>query len=83
MVQATGQVVPLKLDVDRKEVESISKKYNVEAIPAIFILDDTGKVLATINDREAGSFAASILKAVKAHSPRSGSKTSRAAKTHK
>ena len=48
MIQAAGQVVPLKLDVDRKEVQPLQSKYKVSGIPAVFIMDSDGKVLGTI-----------------------------------
>ena len=68
MVQAAGQVVPLKMDVDRKDVAPVATKYGVSAIPALFVLDENGKVLATLElTMSPDQFAANLTKAVKAH----------------
>ena len=48
MIQAAGQAVPLKLDVDRKDVAPIAIKYKVSAIPALFVLDADGKIVAAV-----------------------------------
>jgi len=65
VVQAVGQVVPLKLDVDRKEVAPIASKYSVSAIPAIFLLDANGKVIGKVEESEPAKFAAAVNKIVK------------------
>ena len=39
-----GQVVPLKMDMDKKETAPIAEKYKIEATPTILFLDENGKV---------------------------------------
>jgi len=48
VIQAVGQAVPLKLDVDKKDVAPIAEKYGVSAIPALFVIDPTGKVIGKV-----------------------------------
>lgn len=67
MIQAAGQVVPLKLDVDRREVGPIANKYSVSAIPAIFVLDAGGKVLGAIEASDPAAFASQLNRIVKKH----------------
>ncbi len=74
MIQSAGQVVPLKLDVDRKDVGPIALKYNVSAIPAVFLLDANGKVVRAIElTMEPAKFAAQIDTAVKKYGMRGAS----------
>ena len=71
MIQATGQVVPLKLDVDRKDVAPFAEKYKVSAIPALFLLDSTGKVVDTLEfTNSPKEFAARLKASVKKHAPK-------------
>lgn len=48
MIQVAGQVVPLKIDIDRKEVAPLVAKYKVSSIPAVFVMDANGKVVGTV-----------------------------------
>jgi hypothetical protein len=41
-------VIPVKLNVDKPDVAKIATKYNVSAIPAIFVMNADGKVLGTV-----------------------------------
>lgn len=69
MIRSAGQVVPLKMDVDRKEVAPIAEKYKVSAIPALFVMDCDGKVLGTVEvTMSPAKFAADLDRIVKAHS---------------
>ena len=69
MVQAAGQVVPVKLDVDRKEVGPVAAKYKVSGIPAVFIMDANGKVLGEVETvMDPAKFADQITKIVKKNS---------------
>jgi thioredoxin-like negative regulator of GroEL len=38
-----GQVVPVKLNVDHAAAGAIAKKYSVNTIPAIFVMNADGK----------------------------------------
>ena len=70
MVQAAGQVVPLKLDIDKKDVGPIATKYSVSSIPALFVMDSNGKVLAAVEvTMSPKKFAADLQRIVKAHTP--------------
>ncbi len=70
-----GQVVPVKLDVDRKEVAPIAAKYHVSAIPAVFILSAEGAIVGEVQTTmEPAKFAAQIQAILKKHKP--GSLTS-------
>ncbi len=69
-MQLAEQVVPLKLDVDRKEVGPIAEKYKVSAIPAVFVMDADGRVLGTIEFTPSpAGFAAELDRILKAHRP--------------
>lgn len=73
MIQAAGQVVPLKMDVDRKDVAPVATKYGVTAIPALFVMDENGKVLATLElTMSPKEFAANLTRVVKAHTKKTG-----------
>ena len=67
MIQAAGQLVPLKLDVDRNEVKPIAAKYDVSAIPAIFVMDADGKVVGTVTASTPAKFASDLDRIVKSH----------------
>jgi hypothetical protein len=70
VIQAAGQVVPLKLDVDKKDVAPVAEKYGVSAIPAIFLMDATGKVVGKIEFTTSPvQFASEINRIVKAQRP--------------
>jgi thioredoxin-related protein len=70
VIQAAGQVVPLKLDVDKKDVLPVAEKYGVSAIPAIFLMDATGKVVGKIEiTTSPAQFASEIDRIVKASGP--------------
>ena len=70
MILAAGQAVPLKMDVDRKDVAPIAIKYKVSAIPALFVLDADGKVVATVETTLAPArFAAQLERILKKHMP--------------
>ena len=68
MIQAVGQVVPLKLDVDKKDVAPLAEKYGVSAIPAIIVMDQDGKVVDKIEfTTSPAKFASALDKIVKAN----------------
>ena len=67
MIQSVGQVVPLKLNVDRKEVGPLAEKYKVSVIPALLVLDADGKVQGKIDASTPSAFAAALNGIVKAH----------------
>lgn len=46
MIQASGQFVPLKLDVDQKTTEPLADRYKIDVIPAILFLDADGKIVS-------------------------------------
>ncbi len=70
MIQAAGQAVPLKMDVDRKDVAPIAVKYKVSAIPALFVLDADGKVVGTVEiTMTPAKFAAQLEGILKKHKP--------------
>jgi len=70
VIQAVGQVVPLKLDVDRKEVAPIAAKYSVSAIPALFVIDADGKVIGTIEfTPEPAKFVSQLQRILSKHKP--------------
>ena len=77
MIQAVGQLVPLKLDVDKNEVKPIAAKYDVSAIPAIFVMDADGKVVGTVTASTPAQFASDLDRIVKSHGGVSGAHTTR------
>lgn len=71
MIQTVGQVVPLKLDVGKKDVLPIAAKYGIEPIPAVLLLDGNGKVVGTVPITfNPSQFAASVNKIVKSAAAR-------------
>lgn len=58
-----GQVVPLKMDVDKKDVAAIAEKYKVSVIPAIFFLDENGKIKSQfVGFKSPSDFSKDLLK---------------------
>jgi thiol:disulfide interchange protein len=69
VIQAAGQVVPLKMDVDKKNVAPIADKYKVSALPGLIVLDADGKLVGTVPyTTSPAAFATSLNRIVKAHS---------------
>jgi len=45
VIQAMGQFVPLKQNVDKEDTKKFATKYKVQSIPDLLVLDENGKVL--------------------------------------
>jgi thioredoxin-related protein len=61
------------MDVDKKEVGPVATKYSVSSIPALFLLDENGKLLAKLDATTSPEqFAASLTRAVKANTKKTG-----------
>ena len=70
VIRLSEQVVPVKLDVDKKEVAPQAEKYKISLIPAILLLDATGKVVGKVEFTDSPvKFAADLNKIIKGYKP--------------
>lgn len=70
VIRLSEQVVPLKLDVDKKAVEPIATRYKVSLYPTILLLDATGKIVGKVEYTEdPAKFAADLNKVIKGYKP--------------
>lgn len=84
MIQAAGQVVSLKLNIDHKDVAPIAEKYKVSAIPAVFVMDADGKVLGVIDTTPSPArFAADVERVINAHKSGGRNKHTANSSSHK